>query len=370
MSIQFSRNDSTFTDVSNSAPLNRQAARSLNLPAVPTPLDPSQLTPSQLVDYHRDSKTGLIDTRELVAFVNQIPGLDEAAKSAMFSSIEKEIAASGNNPMDIARFWMDAASLAGRIVTVEPSTPQAANDTSNCADTPDNHQTLGQSLVTLRDSMIRDGYHKGAESNAKKFSATIENQIARNEDVSDIEKTSKQAFDARQSLRTDTQKSLTPGGRAMSQAIETPYTFDDRYTHYENKLINANGSTTPQEVYKEVAKASGRSNADMDKLAKAGKALGIAGTVYGVYVAGDAIANAPEGEKAKVFAQQAGGFVGGAGGAILGGAVGTAAVLFLVSNPVGWAVVAAGCAGSVILGYLGSEAGEKLGEAIYDHNNQ
>jgi hypothetical protein len=344
------------------------ATRSNALPVVPTPLDPAKLTPRQLIDFYSDPKTGLVDTRGLVEFIKGTAGSNAERAAATYTAIAKELSSPDRSPLELARFRQDVALIQGGVGFVNGQTTTASNQDAavDPSDEQRRFQTFGQGAVSLYDGVIRDGYHKTADANSKNFVNQIDDLVLKGAPIAEIEATSKQAFEARQVLRAETQEKLTPGGKRISQAIETPRSFDTQYSYTENKLAASGKATSPENVYRKIAESSGSSRASMDMLAKGSKFLGGAGVVIGAATAGEAIYSAPPEARAKVSAEQTGAIALGAGGSILGGLAGAATVTLLVSNPVGWAVLGAGAVGSIALGYAGSEFGEKLGGKIYD----
>jgi hypothetical protein len=222
-------------------------------------------------------------------------------------------------------------------------------------------------LVTLYDGVVRDRYHTNAKVNSIKAVGVIDDLIDQGADLETIRGVSQDASKYRQDLRTETQGKLTPSGRRISEVLEEPRYFDDLVEKYTGELGKEKADA---DVFRLVAEKSGSSRTSIDNFAKASKGLGVLGTIAGVGFAADAIANAPEGQKLKVAAQEGGGAFGGAIGSLAGGALGAGAVILLASNPVGWvftaAVIGASFIGSASLGWGGSELGQHGASELYD----
>jgi hypothetical protein len=92
----------------------------------------------------------------------------------------------------------------------------------------------------------------------------------------------------------------------------------------------------------------------MSAMAKGGRIFGPIAIGIGVGVSAYNIANAPEGHQNEVIGTEAGATIGGAVGYTLGTIAGVALIGFLVSNPAGLMVIAAGAVVGVIGAIIGS----------------
>ena len=172
-----------------------------------------------------------------------------------------------------------------------------------------------------------------------------------------------QAFEARQTLRTATQNTLSPGGKLVSMAIEQKDTFESQYEKYANRASKA-GPYGPMDAYKGIIEGSGSSNKLVSSINSFTKVAGPVGLGLGLASSGYVIANAPVGQTGRVASEEAGGFLGGlaggvaATGAIGGLALGAAAVGVTVAAPVVLVAGAvAGIAGAIYTSGYGRQAG-------------
>jgi hypothetical protein len=251
---------------------------------------------------------------------------------------------------------------------VSQSTPDAGWSPPVCRDTrfdaklfhyltdEDRTNMGGFSAVNTADSFQRGKYLSKIHQNSDEAVAAIEAaRKAGNPQLA--EEIARAAFDERNALRAATQQKLSPGGRMMSEAIDQKRTWESMLTKYGSE---ADEFATAENI----ARASGRSNKVMSRLSTAGRVLGPIGTALGVGQAGYQIANAEEGDRARVAGKESGSLVGGAIGGTLGtlGALGIASLCGLTGPP-GW-LAAIGILGGVGGGFLGSEAGGGIGEQI------
>jgi hypothetical protein len=165
------------------------------------------------------------------------------------------------------------------------------------------------------------------------------------------------ASDTRNAIRTASQDRLSWGGRLMSDRLEGDRSWDYITRRYDpDGLQDFNAA-------RNIASASGRSAKLMTYFSRFSRVAGPVGVVFGGAVAVNTVAQACPQDRPRVAAAEGGGMVVGAAGAVGGTVV---AVLLLGSNPVGWAVLAAGVVGAGIGGFAGSEGGRWLGGAVYD----
>ncbi len=219
-------------------------------------------------------------------------------------------------------------------------------------------QTAGQGAVTMYDTHQRQGYTNRIKEMSADAVRRID-EIGPTGPLDQVETIARDASQSRNTIRTATQKTLTPGGRVLSGILEQDRSWDALMTKYSG------GQPPTFDTYRTVAQKAGSSSKDMLKFTKFSKVAGPIGTAFGIGVAGYEIANAPPAERGRVAARETGGILGGAVGATLGTAAGAAAVGLLVSNPAGWAVIGAGVVVGGIAGYFGSEGGRSLGETIH-----
>jgi hypothetical protein len=233
----------------------------------------------------------------------------------------------------------------------------------------DPRSTTGFSVVATHDAFRRDSYKAQAQANAKAFMAELD-RLPHSQQLMESEVKAMQAFNARQELRTATQKTLSYSGRVVSKVIEQPYEFAERYARYA-ELEAKKGPYTPRDVHKQIIDASGRTNSGVAAFNKFAKVTGPVGTVLGLGTSVVAIAQAPEGQRGRAVAAETGQFFG----SVAGSAIGTAAVggLALVAAAAGVTVAApviligaaiAGITGAIYLSKVGRDGGERTYDAL------
>jgi len=218
--------------------------------------------------------------------------------------------------------------------------------------------------VTTYDSLVRSDYLTEVQSASKEAVKSITatekavqaGKLSPEEGLKNIEQTSKTVSAGRDVARTEAQSKLSPGGRKLSAAIDTPMTFEARLAK------KAAGAATEVEALKEVARAAGKSHLAVSGLAKAGKYLGPVGTGVGVGLGIAAVATAPEGEKMDVAVEETVAFGAGAVGSTLGTAAAVAGTTALVAAgviaaPGVIALIGIALVGAAIGGYFFSEFG-------------
>jgi RHS repeat-associated protein len=151
---------------------------------------------------------------------------------------------------------------------------------------------------------------------------------------------------ARKALQAETYKALSPIGQGMTDAAKAA------------RVGQLAGKTAEQ-----LAESASRSSGAWNAIGGSAKVLGAAGVVVGAGMAVSNISSAPEGQRGRVAAGEAGslggGIGGGYGGAWIGGIIGT----FI--EP-GGGTAAGAFIGGLIGGGGGAIAGQKAGTAIYD----
>lgn len=206
--------------------------------------------------------------------------------------------------------------------------------------------------------------------------------------------THQQARQLAQTLRNqallDTREQLTPGGRAVSEAIkeegkslpelvetysrrivrQNPARFGLRPQDLADEALVARAARTIEssdEVSRAIISAAGRTNRAMTVVARVGRVAGPVGAAASLAMSGYEIVNAEPGvDTARVAAREAGGFAGGWVGATAGGlAAGWTASLLCGPG----AAVCALVVTVVIVGgaaYGGGRAGEWTSQAVFD----
>lgn len=182
--------------------------------------------------------------------------------------------------------------------------------------------------------------------------AVAEGAISEAEGLAKAETISRAVSERRDALRAAAQEKLAPGGKMLSEALESKLSFDAR-------LAEKGGASF--EGYRSVAKSAGKSRALVSALAKVGRVAGPLGVAVGVGLSAKAYADAPEDQKADVAVEETVAFgasaVGATGGTALGvaGAAGIATLAGL-SGPPGWLLLGLGLLGGAGGAYGLSEA--------------
>jgi RHS repeat-associated protein len=317
---------------------------------------------------------GLVDGSNLYEYVSNNPivykdpnglqqvGNDLAPRNPLsYSSFEsfvhgyQEAAQASISPAELRSIWDRAQP------TPRPDSPRA--DQSETSGTSTLPQTAGSGAVAMWDTAQRSRYLSMAHANSAEAVQGIQ-QARVVGSVAEAEEIARQVSAARNELRTTTQLRLSPGGRMMSEALEQPREFSQLVQRYQ--------AQNAFDTYEEVARAAGRSRGSLQTLTRVGRVAGPLATVAGVGIGVYNVVEAPPEEQPRVAAQESGGVLGGAGGATLGVAGGTAAatgiaaVLGLGSGPPGWLVLGLGLLGGGAGGYYGSAGGRAAGGALYD----
>jgi RHS repeat-associated protein len=246
--------------------------------------------------------------------------------------------------------------------TANASTQLSSTDSADAAAGYRLPQTAGSSAVTVWDTAQRARYLEAIHN--RSLSAVAEVEAARAAgDLEAAERSARAASAFRNTIRSETQEFLSPGGRLMSQALEGERSWTTMFNRY--------GGTHSFETYSEIAAASGRSSRLVTGLSTFGRYAGPIGVAVGVGVAGYEVSNAPPGEAPRVAVREAGGMVGGAAGATGGTALGTGTAMVVagllgLEGPPGWLVLVLGGAGGLAGGYGGSEGGRAGAGALYD----
>jgi hypothetical protein len=255
------------------------------------------------------------------------------------------------------------------LVSVDPSSSALMNESevqtsavapANSSEAPppgeEGSNLTGASAVTTYESQVRANYlteirkaSDEAVSEIDKLIAAVEKgTITEAEALEYADNLAREASAQRDLLRAEAQKKLLPGGKLLSEALETPLSFEER-------LASKGGASLSG--YRDVAKSAGKSRALVSGLAKFGKVAGPVGLVVGGGLAISAVANAPPEEQTAQAVEEVAAFGGSAAGATGGTALGVAgaggiAALLGLSGPPGWLVLGLGLVGGVGGGYL------------------
>jgi RHS repeat-associated protein len=213
----------------------------------------------------------------------------------------------------------------------------------------------GSSAAQLRDAVLREQYKQtiGKVSHLAQYQVEMERVGG---DPAAATQAAKDAFEARQSVRGETQKLLSPGGRAVSRAFEQERTWESIQEKYGSR-------PNPND---EIARAAGRSRTTMTRVSRGLGALSAVGTGAGVALAANEVMHAPLEDRPGVAAANVGPLGGGIAGSVIGGAIGGglvtwgAGALGIASGPPGWLVLGAVVVGGAIGGFGGSEIGAGL----------
>jgi YD repeat-containing protein len=216
--------------------------------------------------------------------------------------------------------------------------------------------TAGMTALSTWDSYQRLGYASSALSASEEAVARI--TALGPENLGAVAEESRAVSGARDALRTETQGRLSPGGAAISEAIEQPLSFEERF---DAKL---KPGMTDFDAYKAVATSAGHTNPWVTGVSKVLSVAGPVTVAASVGIAGYEIYNAPEEQRGLVASQEAGGLVGGIGLGTVGTiAVGAGAVaLGITAAPV---ILVGGLVIGGAAAFAGSYYGRQIGGAVY-----
>ncbi|MGW4913946.1 eCIS core domain-containing protein [Streptomyces sp. NPDC004270] len=241
-------------------------------------------------------------------------------------------------------------------------------------------RTEGGGAVTTWDSRHRGRYVEQNKAMSKQAVEAIA-QAAGEKDAAKAMKIAEEVSTERATARTATQKKLSPGGRALSEAVDTKQDFAKSAEKYRGRLPSAEGGARipPEseiELARRIAVGAGETQATIKTLAKVGRVVGPVMIAVGVVLGVRAIVQAPEGQRGRVAAREVGAFAGGVIGASLGTSAGVAIATFLsafllalgiIGGPVAWVMATVlGVLGGLIGAWWFSKRGGQVGEAVYD----
>jgi RHS repeat-associated protein len=238
------------------------------------------------------------------------------------------------------------------------------------------HPNAGAAAVSTWDSAQRGQYTKGNYARSADAVRRV-GDATKSGDAVRAWETARGASEARNAARVATQGKLSPGGRAMSEAIDAGRTFESSVAEYATR---APGSKTPSPtryaytIAERVAEGSGRSNLWMSRLARGGRILGPVFMAAGLIFAARNIYRASPERRGLVASGETGNFVGGifgasvgmsAGIALAGGVSGFLIGLGLVAGPIGWLAIGLGFLGAIAGAWAFGNLGRAIGEEAY-----
>ena len=232
------------------------------------------------------------------------------------------------------------------------------------------------SLFSWNDANARLSYNSSAKSLAERILRDYEAGKYPSDKVA-----AALAVEERNAALAAAREKLSPGGRAMSEAIkEQGLGIEALRTKYAAKaiietpsLVRANETTASaiarlaesEAVSVQVMQAAGRTNKLITGLARFNKVAGPAGVAVGVGVSVYEVYSAPEGEKLYVAGREGFGFTGG----LIGAAGGGLAAGWVASFACGPALPICAIAVSIVIvggaGYAGGRLAESGYEGLY-----
>jgi hypothetical protein len=227
----------------------------------------------------------------------------------------------------------------------------------------DQRGTAGFSAVSGYDALQRVGYKAATQLSRSQYLDKLTSISPAT--TAEVDALARGAYDARQSLRTATQQTLSPSGKVISRLIEQTSTFEKKLAERFTKAAKAGQVITQNEALKRVIIASGESNKYVSGFNSFSRFAGPLGATVGIGLSGYAIANAAPGQTGRVTAEEAGALVGGIafgtaatyGAGILIGAAG------LTFAP---AILAVGIVAGIGGAYYGSNLGREAGTYYYN----
>jgi RHS repeat-associated protein len=267
----------------------------------------------------------------------------------------------------------DVPGSGGQSQETAPGSP--ASEGVDLNDLP--NPNAGASAVTTWDSIHRGRYTAGNAARSAEAVSQVRAATHADDAVRAWE-TAREASDARSAARTATQGRLSPGGRAMSQAIDAGRNFQTSVAEYSARAPGARTPSPHRYAYtiaERVAEGSGRSHPWMSRLARGGRVLGPLGIAIGLGFAGSNIYNADSADRGRVTAGEVGNFAGGmigvslgmsAGVALAGGVSGLLIGLGIAAGPIGWLAIGLGILGGIAGAWAFGNLGRSIGEGLYD----
>ncbi|WP_152546748.1 SpvB/TcaC N-terminal domain-containing protein [Amycolatopsis orientalis] len=233
----------------------------------------------------------------------------------------------------------------------EPEKPKTGGTTGSGED--QRTQSAGQAAVGVKDAAEREVYKAKSRSASRNAVKKIDNLAKTPGNQLDAGVKAWDASKQRNLLREQTRVKLSPGGRAISEALDKSQTW--------HELVKKYGS--PWESYQnaeKIASAAGRSRVWFSRLSRG---IGIASAallVYSVYKGLERVANTPAGQRPGVVGEEAGGIGVGLAASVGGGAL---AATMLATAPA-WVVVGGVVVAGAVIGYAGAKLGSWIGGAI------
>jgi RHS repeat-associated protein len=266
----------------------------------------------------------------------------------------------------------DGQSSAPSAGTAPATEPPGGSDVLD--EVPD--PNAGASTVATWDAVQRGRYTAGNVARSAEAVRGVRAATQAGDAVRAWE-TARQASEARNVARVATQGRLSPGGRAMSQAIDAARTFESSVAEYSTRAPGARTPSPTRYAYtvaERVAEGSGRSNVWMSRLAGGGRVLGPLGILAGLGLGARNVYNAPPEERGRVAAGETGNFAGGMAGASLGMSAGVALAggvsgfligLGVIAGPIGWLAIGLGILGGIAGAWAFGNLGRGIGESLY-----
>lgn len=233
--------------------------------------------------------------------------------------------------------------------------------------------------IATRDSFKRKAYESKNKVKSKAAQKLVDHKIINIQPDSALD-TAKKASDSRIADRKLMQKKVSPGARSLSEFIDGNESTDDIIDKYSKRQPSEMGGrkippSNKGELAKRVAVGVGSSNRGMSFAARWTRRLGPVGTAVGILSSADTIASAPEGQRGRVAAGEAGSIAFGAVGFQLGmiggtalAAVATSALISLgiISGPIGWLAIGIAGLSGLALGAAFGWGGRHIAEGAYD----
>jgi RHS repeat-associated protein len=236
-------------------------------------------------------------------------------------------------------------------------------------------RTTGNGALTTHDSGKRMDYIEKAKQASKEGLDKLKTTPGGEE-----LKLAEQVSNERAALRTATQGELSPGGRALSQAVDTGQGFTESASKYKGRLPSVEGGTriaaeTDAELARRIIVGAGETRGSIKMLAKVGRVGGPLMLAVGIGLGIWAVYDAPPGQRGRVGAREVGAFFGGLAGASVGMSAGVATAGFIsgllmglgiISGPIGWLAIGLGIlVGGAVAWWWSKRAGQAA-EIAYD----
>jgi RHS repeat-associated protein len=262
-------------------------------------------------------------------------------------------------PADLPNLYVYARNCPLRFGDLSGKEPEKPR-TSGAAESNDDDRIkplAGPSAVIVKDSVEREVYKAKSKAASRSAVETVDNLSATPGNEQFAADVALDASKTRNILRNQTQGKLSPGGRALSEALDEPRGLSYLWKKY-------GVASESYENARAIADAAGHSRLWFSRVSRG---LGVASLVllgYSVYKGIERIANTPPGQRPGIIGEESGGLGGGVLAGIGGGAAAAAVAAAAFATAPAWLVAGGIFIAGAAAGYAGAWLGSKIGGAI------